>query len=171
VNEVKPTEKFDLLVTFEEDLTYYEQLIDEIEMILKNMMNSFYIKESEINNVLMVELGSDDLKKSLKLAEETITTVPKFIHIEFVVRTRLDKIVEKVINISRDKIKKGETFKIECDLRGTRYIASKEILLESLHKEITEELKILPDENNPDWLIHIEVVGENTGISVLKKST
>lgn len=169
-DKVKPTEKFDLIVTFEETLDYNEQQskIDEIEATLENLMNSFYIKESEINNVLMVELGSDDLKKSLKLAEESSGISSRFVHIESVVRTRLDIIVQKVINISNDKIKNGETFKIQCDLRGTRYIPSREILLNSLHHEISKKLKLSSDENDPDWFIHIEVVGENTGISVLK---
>lgn len=167
---MKPTEKFNLLVTFEEDLNLNEQLskVDEIEMTLKNLTDSFYIKESEINNVLMVELGSEDLKKSLKLAEESMGTASRLIHIESVVRTRMDIIVEKVINMTSDKIKIGETFKIKCDLRGSKYISSKEILLKSLLTEISEGLKLTPDEYDPDWFIHIEVVGENTGISVLK---
>ena len=176
--KLKPTEKFDLLIKLEEDRNTDKQLseIDEIEMTLKNLINSFYIKESELNDVLMVELGFDDLKNQMNLddlksafvlAQEGRGTTSKFIHIESVVRTRLDQIIEKVINISRDKIKRGETFKIEFNPRDARYLPPRELLLTLLLNEMREELKIECDEKNPDWFINIEVVGENTGISVL----
>ena len=88
--------------------------------------------------------------------------------IELVIRTRPDIIAEKVITISKDKIKSDETFIVRGDVRGREYIKSKEKFLAFISQEIIEKLGVEIEKNSPDWVIQIEVVGENTGISVLK---
>jgi tRNA acetyltransferase TAN1 len=73
------------------------------------------------------------------------------------------------MNMSKNRIKEGETFAIRCNILGKRYIRNKEKFINNIYKEIVK-LNGRPDETHPDWVIHIEVIGENTGVSVLKRN-
>ncbi len=167
-----PTEKFDLIVKFEEDkaptdLNEY-MAMKKLEDKLKNHDPRFYLKESEFYNVFLVELMEKNLNTALKLAETSLKKNFEILPIETVVPTRPKEILKEIINTSKDKIKDGETFTIKCNIRGSRYIKTREEFINHLYTEI-EKTNRKPDENHPDWIIHIEVVGENTGISVLKQ--
>lgn len=166
-----PTEKFDMIVKLEESENQKQEeeilAMKQIEMELENQGPYFYIKESEFYNVYMVELKSDKIKTAMELANKVLNTVFEIVPIECVVVTSPDQIIEKVINISKNKIKTGETFKVKCNIRGENYIKSSEEFFQHLNHEMGK-INILPNENNPDWVVHIEVIGENTGISILK---
>ncbi len=167
-----PSEKFDLIVKLEENKIPPEfrenMVLEKLESELKTNNSHFYIKESEFYNVFMVELKEDKLKTALKLANSSLNNL-EMIPIECVVITRPEKILKKIINISKNKIKDGETFTVRCNTRGERYIKKKEEFINSIYKEL-RKLDGKPDQNHPDWIIHIEVLGENTGISVLKQN-
>lgn len=169
---MNPTVSFNLVVTFKGHKTAEagEELlgIEEIELALQNQKNLFDIKETEFINIVLVETGSDPVEIARELEKRPSTVISKIVPIEMVVRTRPDLIIEKVLSLSRDKIKSGETFVVWGDVRGREYIKSKEDLLTSISQEITEKLTVEMDEKNPDWVVQIEVVGENTGISVLE---
>ena len=169
---MKHTEKFDLIVELEENnqtqLYQEDKILKKIEKQLKIHDPSFYIKESEYYNVYMVELKQNNIKTAKKLTNSNIENKLKIIPIDNVVLTRPEKIESKIMKISKEKIKNGDTFTIDCNIRGKRYIKSKEKFIKSLYKKI-EKLNGKPDETNPNWIIHIEVLGENTGISVVKK--
>lgn len=166
-----PTEKFDLIVKMErkKNQEKYSEInyLEQIEQELKNHDPLYYIKESEFYNIYMVELGNDKLKTAIKLAKASLNNTYEMVPIESVVISNSKKIVEEIANISKYKIKSGETFTIKCNVRGKRYINSREDLIKFIHQEL-EKLNGKPDKNNPDWVIHIEVLGENTGISILK---
>ncbi len=169
---MKPTESFNLLVTFKGQKTPEagEELLgmEEIEMALSDQKNLFDIKESGFHNVALIQSESDPIEVVKLLKDYQTTVISKIVPIEMVVRTRPDLIVEKIINLGRDKIKDNQTFVVRGDVRGRSYIKSKEELLTNITQEINEKLLVETDENNPDWIVQIEVVGENTGISVLK---
>ena len=165
------TENFDLIVKLEEENTLQydeEMVIEKLENEIKNLDTAYFIKETEFYNVFMVELTRNDLKTALKLSKTSVQNNFEMIPIESVVLTRPEKILKQIINISKNKIKAGETFAIRCNIRGKKYIKTKEEFINSIYKEI-EKLNGTPDEIRPNWVIHIEVVGENTGISVLKR--
>lgn len=168
-----PTEKFDIIIKIQEKEKPEEfntnTAIEQIEKELKNHATSYYLKESEFINVLMVELQKNKLKTALKLAKASSPNKFEMIPIERVVLTQPEKILKEIFNISKYKIKDGETFTIQCHIRGDRYIKTKEEFINLIYNEI-QKANVKPDENNPDWIIHIEVVGENTGISVLKQN-
>lgn len=166
-----PTEKFDMIVKFEENIPpgFNEDMImGKLENELKGYDHHYYLKETEFFNVFMVEFSENRLKTALKLANAYLNHDFKMIPIESVVVTRPEKILENILNISKNRIKGGETFKVECNIRGKRYIKKGEEFINSIYKEL-EKIDGKPDENSPDWVIHIEVVGENTGVSVLGK--
>lgn len=166
-------EKFDLIIEIEESKAPPEfdeyMAIEKLEDKLKNYESRFYIKESEFYNVFLVELLETNINTALKLAETSLKKNFDVVPIESVVSSRPDLILENIIDVSKNKIKDGETFAIKCNIRGTRYIKSKEKFMDFIYKKL-EKIKGRPDETRPDWIIHIEVVGEYTGISVIKKT-
>ncbi len=169
---MNPTEKFDMILELEGDnQTQPNQEVKTIKKIEKQLKihdPRFYIKESEYYNVYMVELKQNNIKTVKKLRNSGIENKLKIIPIDNVVLTRPERIESKIIKISKEKMKNGDTFTIDCNIRGKRYIKSKEVFIKSLYKKI-EKLNGKPDDANPNWIIHIEVLGENTGISIVKK--
>lgn len=168
---MKPTVSFNLLLTFKGHKTQKvgEELlgIEEIEMALEDQKNLFNIKETDFYNVVLIQSDSDPLEIALLLKDAQSTVISKIVPIEMVIRTRQDLILEKVINLCKNKIQPNETFVVRGDIRGRGYIESKEELLTTITQEIEEKLMLEIDRENPDWVVQIEVVGENTGISVL----
>jgi tRNA acetyltransferase TAN1 len=79
----------------------------------------------------------------------------------------LDSILEKVNTLAGDRVVADDSFKVICDLRGRKYIKSKEELVERIEDMLIEKFDLKTGVRDPDWIVQIEVVGENTGISIL----
>lgn len=174
---IKPVDGFNLLVTVQGHKDSYtgEDLIgiEEIELALSSYEPVLYIKESQYPNVILVELTMDPEEAVAILKEAPTTVISKVIPIDSVVKTQMDAILEKVLVLARKKMNPNDSFVVRCDLRGRRYIDSKEELIEAVTNELIDKLdeSLDPqslDTQNPDWIIQIEVVGDDTGISVLK---
>ena len=85
----------------------------------------------------------------------------RIIPIQSITETKIDKIKHNVIKL-KDRIQKNDSYRITIEKRNTN-ISSNEI--------ITEIAKIFPNKvslNQPDWIILIEILGNETGISILK---
>ena len=85
----------------------------------------------------------------------------RIIPIQRITDTEIDKIKQNVIKL-KDTIQKNDSYRITIEKRNAS-ISSNEI--------ITEVAKIFPNKvslNQPDWIILIEVLGNETGISILK---
>ena len=85
----------------------------------------------------------------------------RIIPIQIITETEMDKIKQNVIKL-KDTIQKNDSYIITIEKRNTN-ISSTEI--------ITEIAKIFPNKvslNQPDWIILIEILGNDTGISILK---
>jgi len=85
----------------------------------------------------------------------------RIIPIQIITETEIDKIKQNVIKL-KDAIQKNDSYRITIEKRNTS-ISSNEI--------ITEIAKIFPNKvslNQPDWIILIEILGNETGISILK---
>ena len=85
----------------------------------------------------------------------------RIIPIQRVTDTEMDKIKQNVITL-KDTIQKNDSYRITIEKRNTS-LSSNEI--------ITEVAKIFPNKvslNQPDWIILIEILGNKTGISILK---
>lgn len=165
------TEEFDLIVKVNrKDAEEYDEetVIEQIGEQIKPHDKSYFIKETEYFNIFMVELTRNNLKTAIKLAKKSINNY-EMVPIESVVLTRSEKILKQIINMSKNRIKDGETFTIRCNIRGRRYIKNKEEFIDTIYREIGK-LNGRPDKTRPNWIIHIEVIGENTGVSVLKRN-
>ena len=85
----------------------------------------------------------------------------RIIPIQMITETEIDKIKQNVIKL-KDTIQKNDSYRITIEKRNTD-ISSTEI--------ITEIANIFPNKvslNQPDWIVLIEILGNNTGISILK---
>ncbi len=141
--------------------------IEEIDMALQNDEKVLNIKESNFSNVILIDLAMEPLD-AVKLLEDAQTTViSKVVLIEDVVRTRLDIILEKIIDLATNRIVPEDSFKVICDLRGRKYIKSREELIEKISEELIEKFDAKTNGSDADWVVQVEIVGENTGISIL----
>ena len=169
---IKPTETFNLLVTLQgqKASTAGGELLGlgEIELALLNDEPVLNVKESNFPNVVLIDLSMNPADAVQILRSTPTTAVSKVVPIESVVRTRLDSILEKVLILAAGKVKSGDSFAVRCDVRGRRYIKSKEDLIDKISEQIVENLDLSPDGQDPDWVVQVEVVDENTGVSILK---
>lgn len=141
--------------------------IEEIEMALQNDEKVFNIKDSNFPNVILIDLAMEPLDAVKLLDDAQTTVISKVVLIENVVRTRLDIILEKILDLANNRIVSGDSFKVICDLRGRKYIKSREELIEKISEELVEKFDAQTDGSDADWVVQVEVVGENTGISIL----
>ena len=136
-------------------------------MALKDQEKVLNIKESKFPNVLLIDLAMEPLDAVKLIGNAPTTVISKVVLIEKVVRTRLDSILEKVIDLAGDRVVSGDSFRVICDLRGRKYIKSKEDLVERISEELIERFNLQYNGPDVDWVVQVEVVGENTGISML----
>ena len=155
-------------------ITCARNLEQETKKEIKKILNQLDDQEPEILNVgmrgiLMVNTVIEpskiiDLVKN-KIIEEPwlIRYCLRIIPIQSITETEIDKIKQNVIKL-KDTIQKNDSYRITIEKRNTD-ISSNEI--------ITEIAKIFPNKvslNQPDWIILIEILGDKTGISILKNN-
>ena len=131
-------------------------------------------QEPEILNVgmrgiLMVNTNIES-SKIITWVKDKVVEEPWFIRyclrmipIQTITETEMSKIIENVAEL-KNVIKQNDSYRITIEKRNTD-MSSTEI--------ITEIAKIFPNEvslNQPDWVILIEILGDKTGISILKDS-
>ena len=141
---------------------------NEIEKILDELGD----QEPEILNVgmrgiLMVNTNIEP-SKIIDWVKDKITEEPwliryclRIIPIQSITETEMNEITKNVIKL-KDVIQQNDSYRITIEKRNTD-MSSTEI--------ITEIAKIFPNKvslNQPDWIILIEILGDSTGISILK---
>lgn len=168
---MKGPENFNLLVTLrgQKGSAAGEEIVglEEVEMALSRYEGELRVIESDFPNVLLFDLNMDPLEATNIIRNSPTTVISKVVPVEAVVKTRLDSIIEKIMVLVSGKVEAGETFRVICDLRGRRYIKSADELIEAVSEALMERFPIR-ESDEPDWIIQIEVVGDSTGVSVLK---
>ena len=101
------------------------------------------------------------IKKMIQEDPWQIRYALKLVPLEKVVSTSTDEIVEAVKDLSR-KISKGEKFRISVNKRHTKLDRL------TLIKAVAAFIDRKVDLENPDKIVNIEIVGNWTGISILK---
>jgi tRNA acetyltransferase TAN1 len=172
------TEKFDMVVKFkninkpDETSTETEEHVDEIQGIkeilgvLTHKDPELYIKESESFNVVLVELGTDSLEAAKLLRNSKPRIVSKVIPINKVVKSDIIEIASTLKELAINKMEPGDDFTVETSVVSHKKIESDEIV-EKVGVEL-KEINMNLDEKNPKWKIYVEVIGENTGLNILK---
>ena len=140
----------------------------EIEKILDDLGD----QQSEILNVgmrgiLMVNTNVEPSKIITwiknKVVEEPwlIRYCLRMIPIQCITETDMSKITENVIKL-KDVIQQNDSYRITIEKRNTN-MSSTEIIGE-IAKMFSNKVSL----NQPDWMILIEILGDKTGISILK---
>lgn len=89
--------------------------------------------------------------------------VLKLTPIEVVVPTDLNEIASSAQSLAERKIPYNETYRITVNKRAT-LIESREVI-EAVAPRINRKV----DLKNPDWIVLIEIVGGDTGVSVVRQ--
>ena len=153
-------------------ITCARSLESETKNEIKKILGELGDQEPEILNVgmrgiLMVNTIIEPSKiidyVKNKMIEEPwlIRYCLRIIPIQMITETEIDKIKQNVIKL-KDTIQKNDSYRITIEKRNTD-ISSTEI--------ITEIANIFPNKvslNQPDWIVLIEILGNDTGISILK---
>jgi len=153
-------------------ITCARNLESETKNEIRKILDELGDQEPEILNVgmrgiLMVNTIIEPSKiidyVKNKMIEEPwlIRYCLRIIPIQIITETEIDKIKQNVIKL-KDTIQKNDSYRITIEKRNTD-ISSTEI--------ITEIAKIFPNKvslNQPDWIVLIEILGNDTGISILK---
>ena len=141
---------------------------------IKKILDELGDQEPEILNVgmrgiLMVDTIIEPSKiidwVRNKIVEEPwlIRYCLRIIPIQSITETNIDKIKQNIIKL-KDSIQKNDSYRITVEKRNTS-ISTNEI--------ITEVAKIFPNKvslNKPDLIVLIEILGDKTGISILRDS-
>ena len=155
-------------------ITCARNLESETKNEIKKILDELGDQEPEILNVgmrgiLMVDTIIEPSKiidwVRNKIVEEPwlIRYCLRIIPIQSITETNIDKIKQNVIKL-KDSIQKNDSYRITVEKRNTS-ISTNEI--------ITEVAKIFPNKvslNKPDLIVLIEILGDKTGISILKDS-
>ena len=155
-------------------ITCARNLESETKNEIKKILDELGDQEPEILNVgmrgiLMVDTIIEPSKiidwVRNKIVEEPwlIRYCLRIIPIQSITETNIDKIKQNVIKL-KDSIQKNDSYRITIEKRNTS-ISTNEI--------ITEVAKIFPNKvslNKPDLIVLIEILGDKTGISILKDS-
>jgi len=153
-------------------ITCARSLESETKNEIKKILDELGDQEPKILNVgmrgiLMVKTVIEPSKiidyVKNKMIEEPwlIRYCLRIIPIQIITETEIDKIKQNVIKL-KDTIQKNDSYRITIEKRNTD-ISSTEI--------ITEIANIFPNKvslNQPDWIVLIEILGNDTGISILK---
>ena len=153
-------------------ITCARNLESETKNEIRKILDELGDQEPEILNVgmrgiLMVNTIIEPSKiidcVKNKIIEEPwlIRYCLRIIPIQRMTDTEIDKIKQNVIKL-KNVIQKNDSYRITIEKRNTS-ISSSEI--------ITEVAEIFPNKvslNQPDWIVLIEIIGNETGISILK---
>ena len=155
-------------------ITCARNLESETKNEIKKILDELGDQEPEILNIgmrgiLMVDTIIEPSKiidwVRNKIVEEPwlIRYCLRIIPIQSITETNIDKIKQNIIKL-KDSIQKNDSYRITVEKRNTS-ISTNEI--------ITEVAKIFPNKvslNKPDLIVLIEILGDKTGISILKDS-
>ena len=155
-------------------VTCARHLENETEEELKNMLNEFGDSEPEItitkmSGILTCNTNLDPIETVRKLREMildepwSIRYSLRIIPIQETVKTDISEIEAKVTELS-DKILPDETYRISIEKRNSD-ISGQE-MISKIAKKIQNKVSL----EFPDKVVLIEILGNVTGISILKKT-
>ncbi|MDI9624776.1 MAG: SPOUT family RNA methylase [Methanothermobacter sp.] len=109
------------------------------------------------------------LKTSDEKAREKLKSIPEIertITVHYKTKSKIEKILEKAEKIA-EHIKDGETFAVKTKRRGKHDFTSPQVN-KKLGEKILQLANATVDLNFPEKIIQVEIIGENTYISIIK---
>ena len=145
--------------TEEEIRAFLEEFGDFDPKITITSMSGILTVETNLEPVEVVR----KIKECLLDEPWSVRYCLRIIPIQRIVETKIEEI-EKVVKELSDRISKDEKYRISIEKRNSD-ISSQEIIT-----KIASEIKNQVSLEFPDKVVLIEILGNKTGISVLKKS-
>ena len=143
---------------------------EELREILEELGDSdAKISISKMSGILTVETKLEPIEVVRKIKEMlldepwSIRYCLRIIPIQKVIETKIEEIEKIVIEIS-EQISDGETYRISIEKRSSD-LSSQEII-----SKIASKIKNKVSLEFPDKIVLIEILGNKTGISILKKA-
>ena len=153
-------------------VTCARNLETETKNEIGKILNDLGDQEPEILNVgmrgiLMIDTNIEP-SKIIDWVKDKITEEPwllryclRIIPIQCIAETEMSEIIKNVIKL-KDTIRQNDSYRITIEKRNTS-MSSTEIIAE-IAKIFQNKVSL----NQPDWIILIEILGDKTGISILK---
>ena len=153
-------------------VTCARNLETETKNEIGKILNDLGDQEPEILNVgmrgiLMIDTNIEP-SKIIDWVKDKITEEPwllryclRIIPIQCIAETEMSEIIKNVIKL-KDTIQQNDSYRITIEKRNTS-MSSTEIIAE-IAKIFQNKVSL----NQPDWIILIEILGDKTGISILK---
>ena len=145
--------------TEEELRGFLDELGDSEPKVTITSMSGILTAETNLEPVEVVR----KIKEMLLDEPWSVRYCLRIIPIQRVVETKIEEI-EKVVDELSDNISKDEKYRISIEKRNSD-MSSQEII-----KKIASKIKSQVSLEFPDKVVLIEILGNKTGISVLKKS-
>ncbi len=124
---------------------------------------------TEMSGILTAETKLDPVEVVRKIKEMvldepwSVRYCLRIIPIQKVIETKIEEI-EKTVSEMSEEIIEGETYRISIEKRNSN-LSSQEII-----KKIATKIKNKVSLEFPDKVVLIEILGNKTGVSILKKS-
>ena len=136
-----------------------DEIGDQESEVLNVGMRGILIVNTSIEPSKIIDWVKDKVVEEPWLIRYCLRMIP----IQSVTETDMNEITKDVIKL-KDVIQQNDSYRITIEKRNTD-MSSTEI--------ITEIAKIFPNKvslNQPDWIILIEILGNKTGVSILKEN-
>ncbi len=136
-----------------------DELGDQEPEILNVGMRGILMVNTNIEPSKIIDWVKDKVVEEPWLIRYCLRMIP----IQSVTKTEMNEITKDVIKL-KNIIQQNDSYRITIEKRNTD-MSSSEI--------ITEIAKIFPNKvslNQPDWIVLIEILGDKTGISILKEN-
>jgi len=137
-----------------------EENTSEESNILKTGMRGILTVETKIDPLEFI----DYVKKKINEEPWSIRYCLRIIPIQHVTVTGLPEIKQSVKDL-KDIIQKDDSYRITVEKRNSD-ISSIEVI-SAVANTIQNKVSL----ENPDWIVQIEIFGNKTGVSILKKNT
>jgi tRNA acetyltransferase TAN1 len=137
-----------------------EENTSEESKILKTGMRGILTVETKIDPLEFI----DYVKKKINEEPWSIRYCLRIIPIQHVTVTSLAEIKQSVEDL-KDIIQKDDSYRITVEKRNSD-ISSLEVI-SAVANTIQNKVSL----ENPDWIVQIEIFGNKTGVSILKKNT
>jgi len=140
--------------------------IEILDYIFPYDSKAKYVKTSFPGIILILsKLNSDRVMEMLK--DRIISKAYRIVPIQRLIKIDLNGIINTVIELA-SKIKGEVKFKVECKLRGVKSI-ERNIIVKEIAEKLKEKWGWIVDLENPEYIVTIEGIGENVGISVVRR--
>ena len=155
-------------------ITCARHLEPETEKELSDILQEFgdsdvKVTITEMSGILTAETKLDPVEVVRKIKEMvldepwSVRYCLRIIPIQKVIETKIEEI-EKTVSEMSEKIIEGETYRISIEKRNSN-LSSQEII-----KKVATKIKNKVSLEFPDKIVLIEILGNKTGVSILKKS-